>query len=288
MIFQLNSKQIEQAFQMQNYCIEYSKCSDAEDQLCAIYFSSNEIYYPNTSAAFQYSILENDKYEWKKNRLLKASKHIFIRDIHKQWYLSGINSILDNPFKLLDFLKIETQGYVINTIGSSAGGYAALLFGSLLNAHKVFAFNAQFNLFAIMKLSNVNKDPILFEKVNDQTYFKYFDLSNILNNNSLYFYFHSANSQLDIDQLNSITPQAKSLLNIIRFNTANHGFPFLRVNLPAIFSFDQTTLIGLANKKLHPMLFSFKLIGVIPTLKFIIVAFKDRFLKKKLEFIHKK
>ena len=63
----------------------------------------------------------------------------FVRDVYKQWYLKGVNAEIDSIEKLYEFLKAETEGYQIVTVGSSAGGYAAVLFGYLLNATKVLA-----------------------------------------------------------------------------------------------------------------------------------------------------
>jgi hypothetical protein len=286
-IFQLHSPEVEKAFLSKNYSIEYLTGSDVDENLCAIYFSSNEIYYPNTTASFQYSILDRDKYEWKNNRLLRAHKHIFIRDIHKQWYLSGINIDINDPFKLFEFLKNETSGYIVYTIGSSAGGYAAILMGSLLNAHTVYAFNAQLNLNNIIKYSNANIDPILFDKAQDKIFHKYFDLSNYLNENTFFYYFQSANSKIDVDQLNSISINAQSFLKIIRFKTSNHGFPFLRINLPQLFAFDQLKLNSLTDQKFYPIYFSIQLIGLSPTFRFLILALTNRLFKKYLEYVHK-
>ena len=40
-------------------------------------------------------------------------------------------------FKLTEFLKKETEGYDVVTIGSSAGAYAAIICGSLLHSKMV-------------------------------------------------------------------------------------------------------------------------------------------------------
>jgi hypothetical protein len=180
MIFQIDSKVVKEAFNLNNYYIEYNDESiSVENDLCVIYFSSNEIYYPNTFNSFEYSIIKRDKYEWKRNKFEKARKHIFLRDLHKQWYLTGINNTLNNPIKVLEFLRNETQGYRIITTGSSAGGYAALLFGSLIKCERIYAFNAQLNLKVIIKNSNPLIDPILFSLQNDINWNSYFDLSNL-------------------------------------------------------------------------------------------------------------
>lgn len=282
-IFQIDSPAVLKEFDAENYCIEYNTSAACDSNLCVIYFSSNEIYYPNTLKSFEYSIIERDKYEWKKNRLSNAGKHVFIRDIRKQWYIGGINSKLDTPSKLAEFLKKETAGYTVYCIGSSAGGFAAILFGSLLQVNRVYAFNSQLNLGVTMKSSNPLVDPILFEKVNDAVSKSYFDLSTFITDGVDYYYFQSCHSKMDVVQYQSISPQVKKHIKIIRFKTSNHGFPFLRINLPYILSFDKNSLDALVNKTFNLIRFSIRLIGIIATIQFVIKAIVDRFQKKRIE-----
>lgn len=289
-IFQIDSPIVLKIFDTDNYCIEYNNSDDCEKDLCVIYFSSNEIYYPNTIQAFNYAIIKRDKYEWKRNRFPNAGKHIFIRDIRKQWYIGGINNALDTPLKMMNFLKNETHGYKVYTLGSSAGGYAAILFGSMLKASRVYAFNAQLNLEVTMKSSKPLTDPILFNTVENKEYNFYFNLSNFIasGDSTDYYYFQSCRSQMDLDQYTAITENAKKKLKIIRFKTSNHGFPFLRINLPNILTFEKNDLEFFVNKTFHPILFSVRLIGIFATFRFVLKALIDRYRKKQLEASLKK
>lgn len=282
-IFQIDAPAVATAFATANYSIEYSTEKNCDSNLCIIYFSSNDIYYPNTLKSFDYSIVERDKYEWKRNKFPNASKHIFIRDIRKQWYIGGINSELTSPLKLVNFLKKETVGFKVYTIGSSAGGYAAILFGSLLNVNRVYAFNGQLNLHVTMKNSDSLEDPILFDKVNDTRLKTFFDLSNVITEGIDYYYFQSCHSKNDAKQYEAISPLAKSQIKIIRFKTSNHGFPFLRINLPYILAFNKNELDVLVNKTFNLILFSTHLIGFIATIQFVIKALINRYNKKKTE-----
>lgn len=282
-IFQINSPAVLKSFDSANYFIEYNSGANCDSSLCVIYFSSNEIYYPNTLKSFEYSILERDKYEWKKNKISNAGKHIFIRDIRKQWYIGGISSELDTPLKLANFLKKETMGYKVYTLGSSAGGFAAILFGSLLRVNRVYAFNSQLNLAVTMQSSNSAVDPILFDKFNDNQVKSYFDLSNFITDAVDYYYFQSCHSKMDLVQYKSISSLAKDKIKIIRFKTSNHGFPFLRINLPYILAFDKKSLDALANKTFHLLPFSINLIGFTATIQFVVKALIDRFQKKRIE-----
>ncbi|MBP6054923.1 MAG: hypothetical protein KA527_04725 [Cytophagaceae bacterium] len=281
-IFQIHSTSVISEYKKANYRIEYADGdSKFESDLCAIYFSSHDIYYPNTYDAFHLSIVQNDKYEWRNSKVSNAQKHIFVRDIHKQWYLTGINETINNPQKLYEFLKTETEGFRIICLGSSAGGYAALLYGNLLNCERVFSFNPQLDLRIIKESSNPFKDPVLFENFND---IGFFEISKFLNSITANYYFQSCNSTIDLAQFESVNRDTKKKLRIIRFKTSNHGFPFLRINVKHILSLSTDELDKLVGEFFHPFAFSVKLIGLISTLKFLLMALGGRFKKKLLEF----
>lgn len=107
-MFQINSEIVRDVYNKQpNYKIEYDET--CKENVCAIYFSSNDIYYPNTREIFRKRIVEKNFFEWYHTRV-KARKHIFLRDIFKQWYLDGVNAEIDSPKKLYEWLKRETGG----------------------------------------------------------------------------------------------------------------------------------------------------------------------------------
>jgi hypothetical protein len=69
---------------------------------------------------------------------------LFYIDKHKDWYQKGIEGISRNVDETVSHIKTKINGYKrVICIGSSAGGYAAILFGSLLNVDIVITFNAQ-------------------------------------------------------------------------------------------------------------------------------------------------
>ena len=227
--------------------------------LCVVYFSSNELYYPNTEYAFQNTIEKRDKYEWINTKYPEAKRHIFVRDIQKQWYIEGVSAKNNTPELLANQLNELCKGYTVFTIGSSAGGFAALLFGSLIKAKRVYAFNAQLDLNIIIKDSSPFKDPILFRYQYDEPRSKFYQVSNFLNSSTKYFYFQSAKSKIDIVQYE--TCSKKSLLKKIEFSTSNHGFPFLRHNLLFVIGLSEDELDEMSKHKLHPFVFSVKVDG---------------------------
>jgi pimeloyl-ACP methyl ester carboxylesterase len=74
------------------------------------------------------------------------AKRLFVRDVQRIWYHRGVpgfgDSIEDVARALEEILVAEGVGRVI-VFGSSAGGYAALVFGTLLRADLVVAFAPQ-------------------------------------------------------------------------------------------------------------------------------------------------
>lgn len=249
--------------------------------ICVIYFSSNELYYPNTEASFKNAIVNKDKYEWQNNQLPGVKRHIFVRDIQKQWYIEGVNSKLNTPELLQQKLKELSSGYLIYTIGSSAGGFAAMLFGSVLGAKKIYAFNAQMDLNVCMGQSDSTIDPLLFQYVSDHCRLKFFRVSNFLNQETKYFYFQSAKSIMDIAQFNSCSK--KHLLTKIEFSTSNHGFPFFRHDLRYVLKLSDQHLSRLAENRMHPLVFSIQIHGLFQAIILTVNAVKKRISKKMLE-----
>lgn len=63
------------------------------------------------------------------------------------WYLGGLNGIGKNMTHTIAFLRKQFVNYdKVLFVGTSAGGYASLLFGSLLKVNEVIAINPQTDL----------------------------------------------------------------------------------------------------------------------------------------------
>jgi pimeloyl-ACP methyl ester carboxylesterase len=78
-------------------------------------------------------------------RILDCSK-IFLRDLFQSWYQRGLPSIGDDAFAIGDYLRrkiAESGATQIRFVGNSMGGYAALLFCSMLQCGKAIAFAPQ-------------------------------------------------------------------------------------------------------------------------------------------------
>lgn len=107
---------------------------------------------------------------------------VFLRDFHQQWYQKGVDSELDNIDKVIDYLKeIITQNDYnkVCFLGNSMGGYAAILFGSILNVDTVIAFAPQSFIDRFNRLINSDKrwDKQISQVHKDKNKkSKYFDL----------------------------------------------------------------------------------------------------------------
>lgn len=275
-VFQTDSEIVNKVYQEQNnYLIEFDEKGDKE--WCAVYFCSNDIYYPNTEEIFRKRIIEKNFFEWYHSRITKASKHIFIRDIFKQWYLAGINKNINNPEKLIEFLKKETEGYKVVTIGSSAGGYAAILYGSFINTQYTLAFNPQFEIQSLLKRSTETINPMLFRIKDLRT--QYFDIIKFISKGVKIFYFYSNASPWDMEQNDHINKKIPNLYTIA-FRTKHHGIPFLKVAIPSVLNLNTDQLIQISYKRQNPIIFTIKMVGIKKTIigfyKQIIISYNKR------------
>ena len=184
-----------------------------------IYFSSNGLYYPNTRDNFINSVLVKNRFEWKSQGFINAKRLIFIRDIRKQWYIGGINKKNPDIESITSLISKYHESSQLICVGSSAGGYAAVLFGCLLKASYVVSFNGQFILDnEVKKIQN----SILIDKQSDLEY--YYNLLDLINNSeTLIYYMYSRYSRLDGAQSNFI----KNVENVINlpFICFRHTLP---------------------------------------------------------------
>lgn len=276
--FQVDSEIVKNVYNKQdNYLIKYS--DDVSKEYCIIYFSSNNIYTDNTEEDFRRQIIKKNRFEWYGNQIKSGYKHIFIRDIQKQWYLKGINNNINSVDKLLEFLKQETVGFKIITIGSSAGGFAAVYFGQQLNAFKTYTFNGQFEIQSLLETSSEHINPIVFREKNNPSVNQYFSLIPHINRPASIYYFCSKNSYWDAPQFAHI----KSIpIQLLLFKTSHHGIPFLKSSLKYIINMNKEELDRLVNEKAYfPFLFSLKLEGILAYINLFIIVW-DKYIRKSI------
>lgn len=176
----------------------------------------------------------------------------------KCWYVFGINARIHNIPLLADFLKKETDGYEeIIMIGSSAGGTAAALFGSMLKADLIYCFNGQWEINSSIRKFNIER----LIKVREE-YGIYYDLLNVVHNTNNIFYFVSENSKWDSEQF----MHSQNLkINRLFFKTSHHGIPFLKVALGKVLNMNNCELKRLCSIHYNPILFTIKCVGIVKT-----------------------
>ena len=204
----------------ENYLIKDNKQNNVE-KIAVLYFSSSGIYFPNTEEMFSKAFVENDKYEFLDSELkIKADKEIYIRDIAKQFYITGISQMCPDMDSLFQLLKKETEGFKVITVGSSAGGYAATLIGYLLNAELIYCFSGYFNL------EIVDRETWFYvEKYKDDySKNKYYKLKEyIKSNKTKLIYFYPKRLKDDVMQAEYLRKYKNEKMVIIGMNSGLHG-----------------------------------------------------------------
>jgi hypothetical protein len=109
----------------------------------------------------------------------------FYTDIYSNLYHNGIYGLSTNIEETVLYLQTEIKSYKnVITLGVSSGGYAAILFGSLLNVQKVIAFIPQ-----TIRLQKDNVDE------------KYRDITTFINDTTKYYIYGDETAPLN-EQIN--------------------------------------------------------------------------------------
>lgn len=174
--------------------------------VCYIFCSGNGLYFPDNYDTFLDTVLYKDRYEWENvsmHLVEVAEKIIFIRDIRKSWYVTGINCEINTIDRLIDLLRKECKGYKTIVVGNSAGGYIAMLIGSMVYAKAVFSWSGQVNL---NDCDNVlDEDYYLRKYFSDREHNKYYNITPYLRETNIpIFYFYAFRCITDINQFNYI------------------------------------------------------------------------------------
>jgi len=115
---------------------------------------------------------------------------MFMKDMTEKWYLGGLKGLGKNIHHTITFLRRGIQNYdKVIFIGASAGGYASILFGSLLEVDAVVGFNPQTDLnYAKKQCKEWRGKPICNPKLHKlKTFKKYNNLKFSINSTTQYF-----------------------------------------------------------------------------------------------------
>ena len=242
--YQFQLKNLEEARDLDNYKVIDT---DKNNRKCIVFFSGNGLYFPNTESQLD-RVVKSDRYEWDKIYPKNFQRIIFIRDVYKQWYVKGINNKLDTVAKVADLVVSLTKGYESIFVGSSAGGYAAVLFGNLCNAKRSISLSGQFNLMEEKEKKDENK--ILNEFDSED----YFCIENLENKDVVYF--NSASCSID-DYQKDLVRKNNNII-VIEINSSKHGVPFLPFALKNVLNLSIEDFRSLSKSPHNPIIFSLR------------------------------
>lgn len=204
-----------------------------ESDICYIFFSSNGLYYPDTNEVFEETIIHKNRYEWKwvvqhSKISATAGRILYVRDIWKRWYSRGINSKADTIDKTIELLRRMTEGYRTITVGSSAGGYMAVLTAVKLNAEYCYNFSGQYTISE--ELGNpYSKLPGLLQKYKGEV-----------------FYFVPKYCKADQEAYRSV--EDVECVHAFLFNDSRHASTMLQGNISYIIDMSKDDLLALYRK----------------------------------------
>lgn len=261
------------------YClhenIEVYDSFGTKDCPVAVFFTGHGLYYPTNIKQFELEVLKNNKYEWKNisqnDKIAKRfSKFIFVRDVYKNWCINGIGQNVQTQDQLADKLKDIIKGQKCVTIGSSAGGYMAVLFGTLINAEAIYAFSPQISLYEYHKYH-----PIKYYEnyVMDSNISKYMDLTErIRYYKGKIFYFFPYMCEEDYRQY--LVAKNVQNINFFLMNQRKHGATIWGNSIIYVLTHPYEKLEMLStqfsNMIIDPWIFSMKTVGLWKTMIFLI------------------
>lgn len=211
--------------------------------------------------------MKNDRYEWTSFDLTQFEKIIYIRDLYKSWYVTGINSEIDCIDKLIELIAEETQGYDLVCAGSSAGGYLAIILGCKLNAKYILAFSPQ------VELNNkwcAGWNRFLQHYKSDPERNQYYNIISIIENaKTPIYYIYPMQSEQDQYQYSFVREYHN--VKVFCFNSKRHGVVMLNSSLRKFVSLSQEEVDDLykkyRKKKINRWRFSIQTIGFMDTFK---------------------
>lgn len=260
-----------------------------DNNYCYVYCSSNNLYKKDNESDFFQKIVQENRFEWM-NRSAKNSpaKEIFIRDVWLSWYANGVNQKINSIERLIEFIRIESSGMDLVTIGVSSGGFIAAILASECNAVRCFDFSGQFSIQNHFNHSTDNPFISQFYDGKKQSGGGYFEAYKFIQKSKTsIYYFYPYKCKQDSEQ--AVIARSCDNVKCIAFDSNRHGSPVLSVSLPVLLSYSNDMLDQMYGKNrkrvINPVLFSCKVSGIIPTARFLF--YKTYKILKKRALRHK-
>jgi hypothetical protein len=219
-----------------------------------------------------------------------AGTFILVRDIRMNDWLTGINQSDNTPEKLAQRLQKLTEGKEhIIFCGSSMGGFAALLFGTMLQVERIFVFSPivsldSFNRFCIAEGAPTRDTDHHAALIGNPDMAAYISpLPQIANFSGSIYWFYPNKSVYDVSQYEL----AKDIPHVRFFsvNRQQHGSTVFIESMIYLLSESENKLLALyrkhQGKNIEPFKFLLRTHGLLGALV-ILVRRLVRLLRKKL------
>jgi len=235
-----------------------------------IFFTGHGLYFPTTIEQFRKSVGEDEKFEWvnlseSPELFYSANKFVYVRDVYKNWCIDGINGTVNTQDRLAAYLKDIVGDMEVVTVGSSAGGFMAILFGILLNAKTIYAFSPQVNLHGYHLDHPINYYD---EYIQTPSISKYMDLTTMMQGFfGDIFYFSPSLCEEDVRQYNYAV-KCKNV-HFFRVKEKRHGYTIWGECMIRTLSLEPSKLVKLseyfAQNEFLPETYALKTIGLYKT-----------------------
>ncbi|MCR5715378.1 MAG: hypothetical protein K6G23_00845 [Lachnospiraceae bacterium] len=257
-----NNVLIKTEYAKDNYLIrEY----DNDSPYAIVYFASHGLYFPNTEECFRERIITQNRYEWMRYRRANVRKEIYVRDLWKAHYTLGINERISSLELLAEFIREQVGGLKLITVGNSAGGYAAVLIGTLLHADYILDFSGQNSIQGYLQPGERSLEQKIARTLNPA----YCKISELWKSGEVpdLFFFYASHCEIDQEAWGDIAGISTfTHVYPIAFDEAVHGKTMYNFNLPAVLNMDKEQLRQIATefqgKTISRFTFSKRIMGV--------------------------
>ena len=276
---------VQEVYKGENYCI-WDRNGEGSD--CLILFSGNGLFYPNKEEVFHDIVVRKDRYEYqnlaRSDYLHRFTRIIFVRDIHKQWYVTGINEKCSDVVTTVALLRTKTDGDHVTTAGNSAGGYAAVLFGVLLRAERIFTFSGQWDI------TDAKYAPYVERYKADFNRSRFYDLRTVLQDREVtakIYYFWPDENEKDKYQAGLVKDIPE--IRAFEFRSKKHESTVLPFQIPYLLSMEEEELDRIYRKYCGKKIVAWKFLissmgllkGISEVFHYLQVKIKERRLKGK-------
>jgi len=222
----------------------------AGSKVLYIFFSSQGLWNAPDPDSFSQRVISQDYYDYynvTQSKFFAKNKFdlLFVRDIYLSWYAYGINERVDSQSALTDFLAEKSKAYdEVVAVGSSAGGYAAILFGARINADRIIVFGAQNDLAGHLEFY---KDSDVYDYFDADSGRAILDLAPLIREYSgKIYYFYASRAKVDIFQFSRL--EGAPCVVAFPIRSDEHGRTLLAENMLDVICASDKKMLRIAKR----------------------------------------